>query len=146
MDTLEQISTLFSRVFARSGTSKIPNIDRLAAYENQLLQLFPPDRQEADDHCELQLKQLAFYAASKKEDGSLVMHMFERFLKGYAGYFHPRYDIGVGLALTKKSLANLHTLLFTSGSQGVRGFLAAAEKKGWEMSREECEQLFKERL
>ena len=142
METLEQISTLFSSVFATSGTSRIPNTDRLAVYENQLLQLFPPDIQE-DNHCGLQCKQLAFYAVSKKGDGSLMMHMFERFLKGYAGYFHPRCDVVAGLKLTKKSLANLHNLLYTSGSQGVRSFLAAADKKGWEMSRQECDQLCK---
>ena len=107
--------------------------------------LLPPDMQK-DDHCRLQLKQLAFYAASKKEDGSLVLQMFERFLKGDAGYFHPRSGSQAGLELTKESLSRLLTLLLASGCRGVRRFLAAAEEKKWEMSHQEYDELFKSLL
>ena len=138
MDALETVSTLFASVFAKHRTSGIPDIDRLRAGEHQWLQLFPPSTAE-DDHCRLQLK-LAFYAASKGKGGSLTLEMMERFLKGYAGHFHPQS--GSDLALTKKYLSNLYTLLLASGCQGVRKFLAEVAKKGWEMSEKEYDSLF----
>ena len=140
MDGLEQISVLFSSVFASHRTLGIPDIGRLPVYEQQLVQLFPAAMQE-DDHCRLQLKQLTFYAASKKGSGALVLQMFELFLKGYAGCFYPQ--CGSKQELTKKSLSILHALLFASGFQGVHNFLVAAEEKGWEISRQERDELIK---
>ena len=144
-DTLAKISSLFFSVFVKQRASGIPDIDRLSVYEQQLAQLFGPDMQE-DDDCRLQLKQVAFYAASKKGEGLLVLQIFECFLKGYVGCCHPRCGVGAGLNLAKKALSNLHILLLTSGCQGVRRFLAEADQKGWEMSRQECDQLCTELL
>ena len=140
-DTLEKIGSLVSSVFAKHKNAGIPDIERLEVYERQLLQLLPPSMAEADD-CRWQLKQVVFYAASKETSSPLALKMFERFLKGYAGCFHPHSDFGAKPKLTKKSLSKLHTLLLTSGCQGVRKFLAAADEKGWEMSRQERDELF----
>ena len=140
-DALDKIGALFSSVFAKHRSAGIPDIERLGVYERQLLQLLPPSMTE-DDNCRWQLKQVVFYAASKEAGGSLALQMFERFLKGYAGFFHTHCDVDAGPELTKEALSKLHTLLLASGCEGVRKFLAAADEKEWEMSHQECDQLF----
>ena len=130
----DQMSALFAIVFAKHKTSGIPDIGRLVVYERRLLQLLPADMQE-DDLSQLQIKQLALYAASKKENGLLALEMFEHFLKGGAGCWQPHSDSKAGPVLIQQSLSRLLTLLIDSGCQGVRTFLAAADEKGQEMSR-----------
>ena len=85
-DTFAKISALLSTMLAKHRISGIPDMERLGVYERQLLQLFPFNVVQSD-HCRGQLKQLVFYAASKKGDAYVVLKMFELFLKGYASYF-----------------------------------------------------------
>ena len=89
----------------------------------------------------MQLIQVVLYIASEKDNAPLALHMSERFLKQYAGHFHPQNDTGGMPELTKKSLSSLHSLMLASGCQGIHNFLTAANAKDWEMSRQECDDL-----
>ena len=129
LGTPEQMTALFPIVFAKHRTSGIPEIGCLVVYERRLLLLLPPDMHR-DDHSRLQIKQLAFYAASKKENGLLALEMFEHFLKADAACLQAHSGSKARPVLIKQSLSRLLTLLIDSGCQGVRKFLATADEKG----------------